>query len=108
MVVIRIIRGERFYMSVKGHAGGKHGQDIVCAAISALMQNLIIGLESLEINWTHFSDYGRIEIDVASEWSEDLTKAMFLIQTTVTSLKEICESYPKKIMIMEKRSEEIV
>lgn len=108
MITARIIKGENYYLSIKGHAGGQYGQDIVCAGVSAIMQNLIIGLENIDVEWTHFIDYGKIEVEVSSKWTEDLTKAIFLMDTTVKSLKEIYKSHPKKIMIMEKRSEEIV
>lgn len=35
-------------IDVKGHAGyAPHGQDIVCAAVSAILQTAVLGLESI-------------------------------------------------------------
>jgi uncharacterized protein YsxB (DUF464 family) len=35
-------------IDVKGHAGyAPHGQDIVCAAVSAILQTAVLGLESV-------------------------------------------------------------
>lgn len=35
-------------IDVKGHAGyAPHGQDIVCAAVSAILQTAVLGIESI-------------------------------------------------------------
>lgn len=70
------ISSEKIIM--KGHAGQSvNGQDIVCAAVSALTCNLINSLERLTdthirteidsgktiIEWNHLDDKGRILLD---------------------------------------------
>ncbi len=70
------VNTNRIYM--KGHAErSQNGQDIVCAAISALTCNLINSLQSLShdiihaktssgetiIEWQHLSDKGRLLVD---------------------------------------------
>lgn len=65
-------------ISVSGHAGtAPKGQDIVCAAVSALTLNLIQGLEQVAgvkiqtmsepgnicIKWQHLNDTGKALID---------------------------------------------
>ncbi|NMB24766.1 MAG: ribosomal-processing cysteine protease Prp [Firmicutes bacterium] len=51
MVNIRIYRdtaGEIHRFAAKGHTGfAPHGEDIVCAAVSVLLQTAILGLEEL-------------------------------------------------------------
>lgn len=72
------VRVREYKISVVGHAGyASAGQDIVCAAISALTLTLIQGLEQIAcmdiksreepgnvcIEWQHMNDTGKALID---------------------------------------------
>lgn len=48
-------------IKVKGHAGyAPHGQDIVCAGVSAILQTAVLGLEALA---NSHPDHVRVNID---------------------------------------------
>lgn len=63
MINIKITRNPEtpeITISVKGHAGyADHGDDIVCAGVSTLMNTTILGLEAIE---KEFPEYVRINI----------------------------------------------
>jgi uncharacterized protein YsxB (DUF464 family) len=47
-------------IDVKGHAGyAPHGHDIVCAAVSAILQTAVLGLESVAQSYS-----GHVEVDI--------------------------------------------
>lgn len=46
-------------LNINGHANyAEHGQDIVCAGVSAIIQSAILGLEEIAKN---YPDYVKIE-----------------------------------------------
>lgn len=110
MVTIQIeSKGNQvFAISFSGHSGwDENGKDIVCAAISALLQALIIGLEEV----LGYSDI-RQEMDLKQDnmpyikiWipSPYGDKQEVLVNTITRSLKEIAKSYPDYVEISEVR-----
>lgn len=47
-------------IDVKGHAGyAPHGQDIVCAAVSAILQTAVLGIESIAETYP-----GHVEVNI--------------------------------------------
>jgi uncharacterized protein YsxB (DUF464 family) len=63
MIKVRVDMGSGdLTIDVKGHAGyAPHGQDIVCAAVSAIVQTAVLGLESIAAGYPDF-----VEVDIAS------------------------------------------
>lgn len=88
--------------SVSGHAEtAPHGQDIVCAGISALTQSAVIGLErhlgrsmKLKVN------KGRLDMALI-EPPDALTGA--ILETMLLGLVEIANLYPQSVLITEHR-----
>ena len=108
MISIHVNRGKSYAICAKGHAGGEQGKDIVCSAVSSLIQNILIGLESLSVDWKCSMEHGNINIVLKRDYNEDLEKAIFLMETTVKSLKEITASYSDRLQVMENSTDEIV
>lgn len=108
MIKALITKGAQYTLTVKGHAGGEYGKDIVCAAVSALVQNVLVGLESLDVPWEYQTNDGNARIVLFRNWCDDLDKAVFLMETTVGSLREIANAYSNKIEIVERNSDEVV
>jgi hypothetical protein len=105
MIKIQIFRQSEGYVTgfeVKGHSNiADYGQDIVCAAVSALAQTALLGLGQ----YLHRDvDYRVKRADmytVLKDEPDDLTDA--ILETMVLGLKEIEKIYPKSIHILEHR-----
>lgn len=84
---------------VRGHAqAGPHGQDIVCAGVSALVQASIMGIErhlGRDINLTQ--DAKGLQMSLTGE-TDNLTNA--ILETMLLGLTEIAKRYPKSVRII--------
>ena len=94
--------GEIISIESKGHSGyAKHGRDIVCAAVSALMQALLTGIQ--EVNGKH------LECNLIEEngffklaWNVGIIPEIRLLTETIAlSLKRIAVAYPKNLKFSE-------
>ena len=94
MIIIQIKKDQ---ISVTGHAeAGPEGQDIVCAAVSTLTQNLISSIEELTEDKISYSiSPGMVDIDYGelSEASKLLVDSFFL------GICRIANSYPEHVRI---------
>ena len=81
----------------KGHAEYNPGNDIVCSAISALLQTLYAGLEMrcyAQVN--HEQESGWFCIDIGIEdWNRDRVDALF--DSVIYGLELIAEQYPNNV-----------
>jgi len=86
----------------KGHCGyAQHGKDIVCAAVSALMQALLVGIQ--EISGKHL-ECNLIEKESFFKlcWSIDIVPEIKLLSETIAlSLKRIADAYPENLKFLE-------
>ena len=90
-------------ISVAGHAGrGRHGQDIVCAAVSALMETLVLGLR----NVVREEPDGTLEPGVADlRFHHPLSvEARAIIETIVEGLKDLAHSESGAVSFREESS----
>ena len=89
----------RLKAMVTGHSGyAPPGEDIVCSAVSALVQTFIASVERLtldKINYTLKSGYTDIEYEeIPSEKTILLERAFFI------GINGIAESYPDNVQII--------
>ena len=94
------IDGSKHFITVQGHAarpeGVQPGQNIVCAAVSALTLTLIEGLECIANE--HIS--ARVDAgDVLIEWDELSDIGSALISTWFTGILKIQEAYGEIMII---------
>lgn len=88
--------------TMEGHADfADAGQDIVCAAVSALAQTTMLGLErqlGLQLEVTIENGYFACQLpgDMSPEEKE---KAALLVETMREGLKEISRVYPKRVRV---------
>lgn len=86
--------------SLKGHAEtANHGEDLVCAAVSGIVQTSFLGLtEHLkkEVYWKQQS--GHFEVCIKSKLTSE-TEA--ILMTMLLGLREISKEYPQAISIVE-------
>lgn len=105
MTIIKIVRNKNSIveMEVKGHTNyAKQGQDIVCAAVSALTQTALLGLIKhlkLQIEY-HVSDEGHLSFNLQGQENEQ-TDA--ILETMLYGLQEIAYAYSKHVRIEDSR-----
>ncbi|UWP59618.1 ribosomal-processing cysteine protease Prp [Ruminococcus gauvreauii] len=81
----------------KGHAGyGAHGNDIVCAAVSALTINTLNSIETFtEDDFEGGQDDGYLEFHLTQPVSD---RAQLLLDSLVLGLREIRKNYGNKFI----------
>ena len=87
-------------ISIKGHANyAPHGQDIVCSAVSVLVQTLIQSVEELTTDKIEYSmQPGTVDIKFwcLSDQSKVLIDAFFI------GIKGIAEAHPDNVTLTER------
>lgn len=110
MVVVEVIRasgGEVTEFQAQGHAGyDDRGQDIVCAAVSALTQATANGLichakVDPEIHVNDDTGFLHCRIDPEKLRGEAGLKAQAILETMVTGLIEMAKIYSDHIEVKE-------
>lgn len=105
MVRVTLYWGGRALVGLEslGHSGSApRGQDVVCAAVSALVHGLLLGLSEV----AEVRDL-RCEADpdvplIRVSWPEEVADSLDLLTRTVAlSLKEIESGYPGYVSITE-------
>lgn len=95
-----IITDHRKGITVQGHANyAAPGQDIVCAAISALFQSLIFSIEELTQDKIEY-ELNPGESHLKYRAYKDLSKeSQLLIESFFIAVKNIVHSYPGHVAI---------
>lgn len=91
-------------LRVTGHANfAEHGEDIVCAGVSALVVSALIGLKRVaghphDGRATAGQMYCKLK---PGGTPESVTKAQAILETTLLGLKDIAKDYHKFIRVQE-------
>lgn len=97
MIRARLSRGEGLRLEVKGHAGaGRYGEDVVCAAVSALVDTLAMGL-------ARYDPGGRVTLQEGLfryEGHPD-RQAEAIIETFVMGLKDLAGTESQHVSFKE-------
>lgn len=107
MITINIKRNsenEITKFSLSGHAGyAKSGNDIVCSAVSAVTNMIIIGFEKLEImpNYQKDDD-GFLSFELPDDIPIDRkSKMQFLLECMIEEFMDIQKNYSKYVKVKE-------
>ena len=107
MITINIKRNDKneiVKFSLNGHAGyAESGSDIVCAAVSAITNMIIIGFEKLQIvpDFEKNND-GYISFDIPSDLSkEQNSKIQYLLDCMTEEFMDIQKNYMKYVKVNE-------
>ncbi len=89
----------------QGHTGyAEAGQDIVCAAVSALTQSTLNGLKNVlgaPVIFDIDDQSATLEARLAPEATEaDIRQAQLLLRTLLEGLQAIQRSYPRNVRII--------
>ena len=90
----------------RGHSGfAPKGSDIVCAAVSTLMQSLVLGLEDIaHLEGLEVEMNERIPIIRAVWPSAEQERIALLTDTVARSLEQIARENPKHIKLTRKEA----
>lgn len=90
-----------------GHSGyAESGKDIVCSAVSSLMQSLAVGLTdvvNIPTNIKVDEEYAHMHISLRNKEDMKMSQAQILMHTTALSLRAVADGYTKYIKIKEKQ-----
>lgn len=86
-------------IKVRGHANyAPHGQDIVCAGVTALTQTLVESLETLTGNEIKYDmSPGRVDIEIEDP-DED---AQLLMDSFLVGIEMIADEFPEHVRVEE-------
>ncbi len=88
--------------SVKGHSGSAEaGRDIICAAVSGIVQTALIGLDEVAgIRDTYTVSDGNVECRLPkADGQINTDKALTIINVMWLGLESIAEQYPEFVRI---------
>ena len=91
--------------TVNGHAGyDEPGKDIVCAAVSAVVQTAVIGLTDVAgIHPEHTQQNGLLHCVLPEQMNQEQKKAAgVILHTMLAGLQSIQSGYPDLIFIEER------
>lgn len=95
-------QGNYISFECSGHTGyGEYGNDVLCAAISAITQSCLVGLSKvlgIKPNVKKDDDSGYLKIELPSDLDKDtFAKASMLIAVVYESIKDLKSGYSKYI-----------
>ena len=107
MITVTVIREQErpVGFSVSGHANmGEYGEDLVCAAVSAIVQTAILGItEVCRISAGVSIDDGQTHCILPKDATQDeIEHAAIVFDTMFAGLKSIQASYPKTLKFRNK------
>ncbi len=99
-------RGRLSSFSASGHAGWEEdGRDVVCAAVSALLQSAWLGL--CEVAHVEV-EASRVKGNLELAWPEaarDDAAARAIVETAARSVERIAGQFPKNVRVIRERSD---
>jgi uncharacterized protein YsxB (DUF464 family) len=107
MIEVKVWRAPEkgiYKFSIKGHAGyDEYGKDIVCAAVSAISQTAVLGIENIKgIKIRKKIEEGNLEVEIVEVLKEvDKIKLQAILETMLLGLKDIAEEYSDYVKVEE-------
>lgn len=103
--VFRDPQGKIRSFRVHGHAGfANAGTDIVCAAVSILVQNGVNSIETLlQVKIPDVSQDGYTECTIPSLTGNIADQVQLLLESMVYGLQSLADEYPKHVSVMDRK-----
>lgn len=105
--VARSPEGRVTRFTVSGHAGfGYKGRDVVCAAVSALTQAAVLGLEEVVgLKPEVYIKRGYLSCSLPEGLGEEASRrAQDVLETMVVGLKSLAVAHPRFVQVKEQAS----
>lgn len=106
MTIVKIVRenGKIVKVSCDGHTDyGEEGEDIVCAALSSVVQTAILGLlkvASINISYKILDKSGSLELNIPKNLSEkDRNNADMILETMLCGIADLNEGFSRYIKL---------
>jgi uncharacterized protein YsxB (DUF464 family) len=109
LVEIHVRKDSRDRLSsffASGHAGwDEDGQDVVCAAVSAILQSALLGLgEVAKVDVSSEREKGRLQMRWPPSARDDAaTRA--IVETAALSVEYIARQYPAHVAVIHERDD---
>ncbi|MDP9750591.1 uncharacterized protein YsxB (DUF464 family) [Thermoanaerobacter pentosaceus] len=103
---MRDSRGDIYKFNINGHAGfDEYGKDIICAAVSAISQTAVLGIEALKtVKIKKEIESGKLQVEIVDKgMPEDDLRLKAILETMVLGLKDIETDYPEYVRVMDRR-----
>ncbi len=96
--------GHVVFVEAHGHTGyAEAGSDIVCAALSAVMQTAVMGLEKVakikDFTYYFADTDGSMEIRLGDLDTEERHNADVVLDTMLCGVSDLAEGYPRFIKL---------
>lgn len=110
-VVFTCTQGNIDSIECSGHSGyARHGKDIVCAAISAVVQTAVLGILRVAVIAADYrvdESIGYLHLVLPTQVSPAQRQAaQAILQTALLGVQDICDSYPQYAK-MEVKNDEV-
>lgn len=92
-VTFRFAKG-RHHMTMDGHAGFNPGNDVVCAAASALAYTMLGALSNLSNSIEYTAESGRVEVT-----APDGAEARTIVMTFIIGFLQLEAAQPKNVKV---------
>lgn len=90
----------KLHFLISGHCSNNKGNDIVCAAVSALAQTFLRGIE-LSLNATFAGDFKSGDCNLLIEVPKDKAREFKIIcEIFKNGFHEISKSYPERVNLI--------
>ena len=111
MINVIVIKEKQTIKTIEatGHSGyAEHGSDIVCSAVSSLLETLANGLTEVvkaEVDVNVDENIPHLSVTLKEEDDEKCKYAQVLMQTTLMGIKGVAQEFSKFIKIKEKQND---
>jgi len=100
VIFYRDDRGRLGAVAASGHAGfGEYGDDVVCAAVSAVLQAARLGLSEFAGGVTARQESGQFELEL-NEAARDRESVRAIVTTAELAIEQIARRYPGHVRIV--------
>lgn len=99
MTRVEVVRKDGHIVSLKadGHTGyGCEGEDIVCSALSSVIQTAVMGLmkvAGINCNYVIYETEGRLELNLPDLNDDDRHNADMILDTMLCGIADLYEGY---------------
>ena len=111
MINVTVIKQKQNIKSIEstGHSGyAEHGGDIVCAAVSVLMETLANGLTEVvkaEVKVVVDEEIPHLMVELTEQDEQKFKNAQMLMKAILLGIKGVAQEYGKYIKIKEKQND---
>lgn len=106
MTTVKVVKREGHIAAVEatGHSDfAEHGSDIVCAALSSVIQTAIMGLEKVakikDFSYYIADEAGSLKIETGDLSAEERHDADVILGTMLCGVSDLAEGYPRFIKL---------